>query len=50
MSRGAKVAKGKKSSAGASAAKGKKTPEYESDASPPQVMILILHTNQGWEN
>ena len=28
VSRGAKVAKGKKSSAGASAAKGKKTPEY----------------------
>jgi hypothetical protein len=28
VSRGAKVAKGKKSSTGASAAKGKKTPEY----------------------
>jgi hypothetical protein len=31
VSRGAKVAKGKKSSTGASAAKGKKTPEYRSD-------------------
>jgi hypothetical protein len=29
--RGAKVAKGKKSSTGASAAKGKKTPDYRSD-------------------
>ena len=35
VSRGAKVAKGKKSSAGASAAKGKKTPEYESDDFSP---------------
>ncbi len=31
VSRGAKVAKGKKSSTGASAAKGKKTPDYRSD-------------------
>ena len=31
VSRGAKVAKGNKSSTGASAAKGKKTPEYRSD-------------------
>ena len=31
VSRGAKVAKGKKSSTGASAVKGKKTPDYRSD-------------------